>query len=71
MRTVVCIEVEHDRPIPHLENLIAGRAWSIGGVVGAEVMRAEQPARVDLHRLERAGFSHAEIALGLSEVVRG
>lgn len=71
MKTVICIEVEHDRPLPQLANLIAGRAWSIGGVTGAEVMRAEVPMRVDLGSLERAGFSHAEIALGNTEVVRG
>ena len=70
MKTVVCIEVEHDRPIQNLANLIAGRAWSVSGVKGAEVMRAEQPG-VDLHQLQRAGFSAAEIALGVAEVVRG
>lgn len=70
MKTVICIEVEHDRPIPQLANLIAGRAWSIGGVCGAEVMEAQRPP-ADVHHLQRAGFSPAEIALGVTEVVRG
>lgn len=70
MKTVICIEVQHDRPIPRLASLVAGRAWTIGGVVSAEVMVPEH-LQTDLHRLQRAGFSPQEIALGLTEVVRG
>lgn len=70
MKTIVCIEIEHDKPITALENLVAGRAWTIGGVKGAEVMRAEQP-KLDVHRLQRAGFTEGEIALGVTDVVRG
>lgn len=67
MKTIVCIEVEHDRPIPKLENLIAGRAWSIDGVKAAEVMRPDAPGE---RRLRDMGFSHDEIRLGMGEVVR-
>lgn len=74
MRTVVCIEVEHDKPIPALANLIAGRAWTIGGVTAAEVMVPETYSATqgaEVNRLQRQGFTMSEIALGLTEVVRG
>ena len=70
MKTVICIEVEHDRPIVALANLVAGRAWLIDGVRGAEVMVPEV-RRPDLNQLQRAGFTPTEIALGMTEVVRG
>lgn len=70
MKTVICIEVEHDRPIPALANLVAGRTWSIDGVKGAEVMQPQRPGG-DLGFLHRAGFSSGEIALGMTDVVRG
>ena len=38
MKSIVVLEVEHDRPIPNLEALIAGRAWSIDGVKAAEIV---------------------------------
>jgi hypothetical protein len=68
MKTVVCIEIEHDRPIPALANLVAGRAWTINGVTGAEVMEAQKPFAVQA--LRSAGFNESEIALGMTEVVR-
>ncbi len=36
--TRVTIEVIHTKPLPHLAEMIAGRAWSIDGVKGSEVI---------------------------------
>lgn len=70
MKTIVTIEVEHDRPIPEIANMVAGRAWSINGVRRAEVVPAEI-VEVCVIDLSAAGFTRDEIALGRSEVVRG
>ncbi len=76
MKTIVVIEVTHERPIQALDEMIAGRAWSIGGVTKAEVcpLSYEQVLNGgsdDVRLLRRAGFSEGEISLGLQEVHRG
>lgn len=38
MKTFVLVEVTHSKPIDNLAALIAGRAWTIDGVEGAEVI---------------------------------
>lgn len=65
-RTLVIIEVEHRRPIPKLANLIAGRAWSIDGVIRAEVA----PSGLHPAQLQEEGFTLSEISLGAEEVHR-
>lgn len=72
MKTVVVIEVDHRKEIPHLADMIAGRAYTIDGVSDAEVLEVEsktaKPLSVD--QLQARGFTLAEIALGLQEVCR-
>lgn len=60
LTTRVVIEVTHLKEIPELANMIAGRAWSIGGVTKAEVV-SNGNAVADL---EAQGFTLQEIALG-------
>lgn len=67
MRTLIVIEVDHRKPIPHLANMIAGRAYTIDGVRNAEVVRSPSITTDDLRD---AGFTLAEISLGSQEVVR-
>ena len=38
MKTFVLVEVTHSKPIDNLPTLIAGRAWTIDGVEGAEAI---------------------------------
>ena len=65
MKTVVTIEVIHSKPIPELANIIAGRAYTLDGVINAE------PLELSVQQLEAHGFTAAEIALGQQdEVVR-
>lgn len=66
-RTLIVIEVEHDKPIPHLANMVAGRAWSIDGVRNASL------ADINGGELEmrQSGFTASELALGRTEVCRG
>jgi hypothetical protein len=66
MKTVVIVEIIHDKEIPGLADKIAGRAWTLQGIRYAT-------AAVDQRTvagLEEAGFSMAEIALGMQEVAR-
>lgn len=65
MRSVIVIEIEHKQPIPHLADMVAGRAWSINGVSRAEVVQQRTP-----QELEAMGFTMAEIALGAQDVAR-
>lgn len=71
MKTIVVIEVTHAKPIPHLEDMIAGRAYTIGGVGNAEVVRDQQkrPA-LTADEMLQLGFSVEEISLGSGEVHR-
>lgn len=69
MKTVITIEVHHDRPIQHLADMVAGRAWNINGVNRAEVVPAEVVG-LSVKELQAAGFTSAEIALGCTDVVR-
>jgi hypothetical protein len=68
MKTVIVLEIEHRKPIPQLANMIAGRAWSIAGVSGAELLPVNGGTDRDLRD---QGFTAGEIALGHTEVVRG
>lgn len=67
MRTVVILEIEHSKPIEALADLIAGRAWNIAGVEGAEAVSSQS---IKTAALKVNGFSPAEIALGSQEVYR-
>jgi hypothetical protein len=67
MKTLILIEVIHRKPIPALANLIAGRAYTIAGVVNAEPF--ESPFATT-HELTQQGFTLQELALGSMEVVR-
>lgn len=64
-RSYVVLEVVHTKDMPELANMIAGRAWTISGVEGVEVVK---PGSAD--DLRCRGFSEAEIALGSTEVHR-
>lgn len=65
-RTVVIVEVIHDKEIPGLADKIAGRTWTLQGVRFATA-RVDEKTVADL---EQAGFTAAEWALGQQEVVR-
>lgn len=67
MKSVVILEVDHKSPIPHLANLIAGRAYTIAGVSNAEVMKL---APLTPQELQEEGFTLAEISLGAQEIAR-
>lgn len=64
MRTMILLEVEHAAPIQHLEDMIAGRAWTIGGVSFVRVVPDSEST------LRAAGFTHEEIALANADPVR-
>ena len=68
MKTIVMLQVEHDKPIPALANLIAGRAYTISGVKDAEPYTVRPMTYDELHGV---GFTPEEIALGTQNVVRG
>lgn len=67
MKTLVVVEVHHDRDLPDLANKIAGRAYTLDGVRNAEAWVHKDTVA----ELERAGFTLAEISLGATDVVRG
>ena len=67
MRTLLIIEVTHDKPIPALAQMVAGRAYTIGGVTGAEPVASPYD---DRKHLTDQGFTLEEIRLGAIEVVR-
>lgn len=69
MKTLILLEVEHDKPLPHLAGMVAGRAWSLPGVTRADVLPTQ--AEQSFHDMRGMGFTPAEIALGHGEVVRG
>jgi hypothetical protein len=66
-RTLVIIEVTHQKPIPMLANMVAGRAYTIQGVTNAETFKSPTLPGTEL---QEQGFTLAEIALGSIEVVR-
>ena len=66
MKTIVVLEVTHEKDIPTLADKIASRAWTLDGVRYATA-RIEE---ANVSELERAGFTLDEIALGMTEVVR-
>ena len=67
MRTLLIIEVTHDRPIPSLAQMVAGRAYTINGVRNAEPVASPYD---DRKQLTDQGFTLDEIRLGAMEVVR-
>jgi hypothetical protein len=66
MKSIVIVEVIHTHPIPNLADKIAGRAWTLDGV-RYSTAKLDEKTVADL---EQAGFSLAEIALGMQEVAR-
>jgi hypothetical protein len=70
MRTLVVIEVDHRYDIPHLANMIAGRAYTIAGVTSAESVQLDQIPVLTFDQLRGMGFTAAEIALGAQDVER-
>lgn len=66
--TLITLRVTHDRPdLPTLAGMIAGRAYTIQHVTDCEVYEIDGDV---VQELRAAGFSEAEIALGMTEVVR-
>lgn len=63
MKTIVTLEITHDKPLPEIAQMLAGRAWTIAGVKHAEVIS-------DNCDLRAVGFTEQEIALGATDVVR-
>lgn len=63
MKTLIQIEVTHYKPIPHLANFIAGRAYTIDGVSDAAVLN-EIPQDAPIV------FTADELALGHGELHR-
>lgn len=49
MQTKIMLTVEHDKPLPDLVDLVAGRVWTIDGVRSAE---ASQMAPQSMNRHE-------------------
>jgi hypothetical protein len=71
MKTLIVIEVDHKKDIPHLADMIAGRAYTISGVTNAEVVKDwEKRGALSYDELRAMGFSLEEISLGAGEVVR-
>lgn len=66
MKTIVIVEITHDKEIPGLADKIAGRAWTLDGV-RYSTARVDEKTVADL---EDAGFTMAEIALGAQDVAR-
>ena len=66
MKTIVVIEITHEKHIPDLANKVATRAYTLDGVRDTTGW-VHNEAIADL---QRAGFSLAEISLGASEVER-
>jgi hypothetical protein len=66
MKTIVIVEIVHDKPITDLADRIAGRAWTLQGVRYATA-HVDEKTVADL---EQAGFSLAEISLGAQDVAR-
>lgn len=63
MKTLITIEVTHEKPLSGLADKVANRAWSVDGVTRAEVVTPAQKKDED-------GFTIAELALGSGEVHR-
>lgn len=65
MKTIVILEITHDKPIPFLPNMIAGRAYTLAGVTNAK------PVKLATDELEQSqdGFTLRELSLGAGEVV--
>ena len=68
MKTMIVIEVDHRKEIPHLAEMVAGRAYTIDGVTNAEV--ASTVSELSPEQLQAMGFSLEEISLGAQEVAR-
>lgn len=72
MRTIIVLEVDHERDIPALANMIAGRAYTISGVSNAEVVKTIDALPVVApEMLQAMGFTLEEISLGSHNVERG
>lgn len=55
MKTLVILEIDHERPIEHLANLIAGRAYTLPNVRDVQIMRTSKASETEDH-----GFALAE-----------
>lgn len=71
MKTLVLIEVEHRYDIPHLADMVAGRAYTIAGVTNADTVQLDQIPVMTFDQLRGMGFSLEEISLGSQDVERG
>lgn len=71
MKTIVILEITHDKDIPALGDMIAGRAYTMAGVTNAECVKdmAALPV-MSPERLQAMGFSLEEISLGSQDVER-
>ena len=65
MKTIVILEITHSKPIPYMQNMIAGPAYTLEGVTNAK------PVKLATDELERgeSGFTLRELSLGAGEVV--
>lgn len=71
MRTLILLEVEHDKPIEHLATKLAGRAYNIQGVTNAEGSVFRMPLSQNDRELAQYGFSADEIAIANRLAGRG
>jgi hypothetical protein len=78
MKTILTLSIEHDKPIPHLADMVAGRAYTIDSVRDVGVCEGRAAPKITFRQagpevveLLQAGFTLAEIRLGATEVERG
>jgi hypothetical protein len=64
--TYLIVEVKHDKDLPLLPDMVAGRAYTIDGVRDAAAWVSNDEAQ----ELRRAGFTLQEISLGAQDLVR-
>jgi len=65
MKTIVILEITHSKPITALQNMIAGRAYTIDGVTDSKPVKL---ATDDVDH-GQSGFTLRELSLGAGEVV--
>lgn len=66
MKSYVLLEITHDKPLPALASMIAGRAYTISGVTDAVELKQQE---LTPEQLEAQGFSLGELALGIGREV--
>lgn len=68
MKTMIVIEVHHVKEIPHLADMVAGRAYTIDGVRDAQGVSLP---RFKVTDRDEHGFTSRELSLGAGEVFSG